>query len=217
MNYTQTIVRDYLDLTRCNSQPPAGKYDLFATEGGIVAMCYIFNFLQQNCLLNKGDSTALMTPLIEDINKLRDPKFKALLLINPTNPPSYEINKDSRQVALNHTARLSLPQQMRMSLFAAFVVLDTEKKCKKAMLDLIHKRQIVLWGNMQFILPDDSLHAGYYSKIDILVWTGKLYESEFVEYLKETYNPLERLIRLANLNESDYVSIHRMLAEYADA
>ena len=33
---------------------------------------------------------------------------------------------DSRQIALNHTAGLSLPQQMQMSLFAAFSLLDKE-------------------------------------------------------------------------------------------
>ena len=27
---------------------------------------------------------------VEDINKLRDPKYKALFVINPSNPPSYE-------------------------------------------------------------------------------------------------------------------------------
>lgn len=38
---------------------------------------------------------------------------------------------DSRQVALNHTAGLSLPQQMQMGLFAAFALLDKENKYKQ--------------------------------------------------------------------------------------
>ena len=37
---------------------------------------------------------------------------------------------DSRQVALNHTAGLSLPQQMQMSLFASFAILDKENRYK---------------------------------------------------------------------------------------
>lgn len=32
---------------------------------------------------------------------------------------------DSRQVALNHTAGLSLPQQVQMMLFSLFALLDT--------------------------------------------------------------------------------------------
>ena len=37
---------------------------------------------------------------------------------------------DSRQVALNHTAGLSLPQQVQMTLFAAFALLDTDQSYK---------------------------------------------------------------------------------------
>ena len=390
MKYTQLMVRDYLDLTMCNSNPPKGKYDLFATEGGTAAMCYAFDSLQQNFLLRHGDSIAVMIPIftpyieipelarydfdvlnisadtmdkdgyhtwqfkVEDINKLRDPKYKALFLINPTNPPSYEINKecidaikdvvdrwnpnlmiltddvygtfvpgfrslmaelpynticvysfskyfgatgwrlatiaihednlfdklianlprkrkgelakryasltpdvekmkfidrmvaDSRQVALNHTSGLSLPQQMQMTLFASFEVLDTEKKYRKAMLNLIHTRLKALWDNMQFTLPEDPLRAGYYSEIDMLIWANKFYGAEFVDYLKKTYNPIDIVLRLAtetglvvlngggfdgpewsirvslaNLNEADYVligkGIRQILTEYAEA
>ena len=41
---------------------PRGAYDLFATEGGTAAMCYIFDSLQENFLLNKGDGIVLMVP-----------------------------------------------------------------------------------------------------------------------------------------------------------
>ncbi len=47
---------------------------------------------------------------------------------------------DSRQVALNHTAGLSLPQQTQMSLFASFALLDAENTYKKRMQDMIHER-----------------------------------------------------------------------------
>ncbi|WP_315814551.1 bifunctional aspartate transaminase/aspartate 4-decarboxylase [Paraflavitalea speifideaquila] len=39
---------------------------------------------------------------------------------------------DSRQVALNHTAGLSLPQQMQMMLFSAFALLDKRDKYKNS-------------------------------------------------------------------------------------
>ena len=104
---------------------------------------------------------------------------------------------DSRQVALNHTAGLSLPQQMQMSLFAAFSLLDKEDKYRHAMLNLIHSRLKALWDNTGFILPDDPLRAGYYSEIDMLVWAKKFYGDDFVHYLKSTYNPLNVVFRLA--------------------
>ena len=152
---------------------------------------------------------------------------------------------DSRQVALNHTAGLSLPQQMQMSLFASFSLLDKENTYRHAMLNLIHTRLKALWDNTGFILLDDPLRAGYYSEIDMLVWAEKFYGEKFVEYLKKTYSPLNVVFRLAqetslvllngggfdgpewsvraslaNLNESDYVTIgqgiKRILDEYAE-
>ena len=389
LHYTELIVQDYLAQELCDRRPPKGKFDLFATEGGTAAMCYIFDSLQQNYLLNHGDSIALMipvfTPYIEipqlrryqfdvteiaadtrtpdglhtwqyddkDIDKLKDPKIKALFITNPSNPPSYMLspetaariveivkndnpnlmiitddvygtfiphfrslmaeipdntlcvysfskyfgatgwrdaviaqhenniydrmianlpedkkeilNKryssltlapekmkfidrmvaDSRQIALNHTAGLSLPQQIQMSLFSAFSLLDKEDKYKNKMQEMIHRRLKALWDSTGFTLVDDPLRVGYYSEIDMLVWGKIFYGDDFVEYLKKTYSPLDVVFRLANetslvllngggfagpewsvrvslanLNEKDYIKIgqgiKRILDEYAD-
>lgn len=389
LQYTETLVQDYLAQELCDRRPPKGKFDLFATEGGTAAMCYLFDSLQENFLLNHGDGIALMvpvfTPYIEipqlrryqfhvteisadqmtddglhtwqykdaDIDKLRDPNIKALFVTNPSNPPSYalcpetvarivDIVKndnpnlmiitddvygtfiphfrslmaelpdntlcvysfskyfgatgwrdavialhedniydkmiaalpeeqkailskryssltlhpekmkfidrmvaDSRQIALNHTAGLSLPQQTQMSLFAAFSLLDKNDVYKHKMQDIIRRRLKALWENTGFTLVEDSLRAGYYSEIDMLVWGKIFYGDDFVEYLTKTYSPLDIVFRLANetslvllngggfagpewsvrvslanLNEKDYVKIgqgiKRILDEYAD-
>ena len=150
---------------------------------------------------------------------------------------------DSRQVALNHTAGLSLPQQMQMSLFSAFSLLDKGDYYKTKMQNIIRRRLNALWDNTGFSLVEDPLRAGYYSEIDMLVWAHKFYGDEFVAYLKKTYNPLDIVFRLANetslvllngggfagpkwsvrvslanLNEADYVTIgkgiKRILDEY---
>ncbi|MEF2880571.1 MAG: bifunctional aspartate transaminase/aspartate 4-decarboxylase [Parabacteroides distasonis] len=341
LKYTEMLVRDYLDQELCDNQPPEGIFDLFATEGGTAAMCYIFDTLQQNFLLNKGDKIVLFapvfTPYIEipeqarylfnvieikalkmtkdgyhtwqyqekDLDVLKDPSVKAAFIINPSNPPSYGLTKalmnriveivrndnpnlmiitddvyatfiphfrsmmaelpkntlcvysfskyfgatgwrlavialhqdniydrmirelprdkqellkkrysslslhpedirfidrmvaDSRQVALNHTAGLSLPQQTQMSLFASFALLDAENTYKKRMQDMIHERLHTLWESTGFTLLDDPLRAGYYSEIDMLVWAKKFYGDDFVEYLKKNYEPLDVVFRLA--------------------
>ena len=152
---------------------------------------------------------------------------------------------DSRQVGLNHTAGLSLPQQMQMSLFALFSLMDKENKYRTRMLDIIQRRLQALWDSTGFTLVPDPLRAGYYSEIDMLVWAKKFYGEEFVDFLKKNYNPLDVVFRLAtetglvvlngggfdgpewsvrvslaNLNEIDYVrigkSIRQILTEYAD-
>lgn len=387
LEFTEILVQDYLAQELCDRRPPKGKFDLFATEGGTAAMCYVFDSLQQNFLLNHGDSIALFVPIFtpyieipelrryqfdvteihadqmtkeglhtwqykdEDIDKLKDSKVKALFITNPSNPPSYAmapetmerivnivkndnpqmmiitddvygtfiphfrslmaelpdntlcvysfskyfgatgwrdavialhedniydkmiaalpedkkemLNKryssltlepekmkfidrmvaDSRQVALNHTAGLSLPQQTQMSLFASFSLLDKEDIYKKKMQEMIHRRLKALWDNTGFSLIDDPLRVGYYSEIDMLVWARIFHGEEFVNYLKENYNPLDVVFRLANetslvllngggfagpkwsvrvslanLNEKDYITIgqgiKRILEEY---
>lgn len=60
---TEAIVHDYLVQEMCAGKPPKGKYDLFATEGGTAAMCYIFDSLMQNFLVKRGDTIALFIPV----------------------------------------------------------------------------------------------------------------------------------------------------------
>ena len=63
LSHTEIIVHDYLIQEMCGGKPQrSGKYDLFAVEGGTAAMCYIFNSLVENGLLNKGDKIAIGVP-----------------------------------------------------------------------------------------------------------------------------------------------------------
>ena len=54
LHFTELIVQDYLAQEMCDRRPPKGTFDLFATEGGTAAMCYLFDSLQENFLLNQG-------------------------------------------------------------------------------------------------------------------------------------------------------------------
>jgi aspartate 4-decarboxylase len=151
---------------------------------------------------------------------------------------------DSRLVALNHTAGLSTPQQIQMALFALYALLDSENTYKNNMQSLIKKRLNAMWENTGFKLLDDSLRAGYYSEIDIMLWAERLYGDDFAKWLQKNYEPIDFVIRLAketgivllngsgfdgplwsvraslaNLNEEDYRKIGqcigKMLEEYA--
>ena len=343
LKYTEIAVRDYIAQELCDGRPPQGESDLFATEGGTAAMCYIFDTLQENFLLEKGDKVALFTPVFtpyieipmlerykfdvvhipasrmtgdhqhlwqydeKDVNKLRDTSFKAAIIVNPSNPPSYMLSKeitemivdiverwnsnmmiitddvyatyvrgfqslvarlprntlciysfskyfgatgwrnavislhrdnifddmlkrlprkrkgelqrrygsirsdvenmsfidrmvaDSRQVALNHTAGLSLPQQIQMTFFALFSLIDKREgdAFREKMLQIIRERLETLWSSMGFTLLPDSLRAGYYSEIDLLVWAERFYGKDFVEWLTHNYTPLDVVFRLA--------------------
>ncbi len=141
LKYTEIAVRDYIAQELCDGRPPQGESDLFATEGGTAAMCYIFDSLQQNFLLNKGDKIALFTPVFtpyleipmlsrykfdvvhipankmsgdkqhlwqydeKDVNKLRDTDFKAAIIVNPSNPPSYMLSKETADMIVDIVER----------------------------------------------------------------------------------------------------------------
>ncbi|WP_330362564.1 aspartate 4-decarboxylase [[Clostridium] dakarense] len=58
----EKVVREYLIKEMGGSLKDATQ-DLFAVEGGTAAMCYIFDSLIANYLMNKGDKLALMVPI----------------------------------------------------------------------------------------------------------------------------------------------------------
>ncbi len=341
LRHLEQVVHNYLIQEMCDGTPPAGRYDLFAVEGGTAAMCYIFDSLIANKLLSKGDKIALMvptfTPYLEiphlsryqfevikinatemdeegnhlwqypnsELDQLKDPHVKALFTVNPSNPPSvalkteskdylteivrlhnpnlmiitddvygtfvngfrslmadlpfntlgvYSFSKyfgatgwrlgvialhqdnvydhllhelphtkieelaeryesvslypskirfidrmvaDSRQVALNHTAGLSTPQQVQMGLFALFCLLDHENRYKKLTQEICRRRQKLLFEGFDRSLPDDPYNAAYYSQIDLAIWAKQNYGDEFVKYLQTIYEPTDILFRLA--------------------
>ena len=61
--HNERIVHEYLMWAMCGEPRPAGKFDLYAVEGGTAAMCYIFKSLKANRLLHPGDTIALGTPI----------------------------------------------------------------------------------------------------------------------------------------------------------
>lgn len=341
LTHIEAIVGDYIVQEMCNRTSPKNPFKLFAVEGGTAAMCYVFDSLQQNFLVKKGDTIALMVPTFtpyieipqldrfefnviniearsmnregrhtwqypeEELDKLKDPAVKILFVVNPSNPPSvaihpssmskivkiikqhnpdlivvtddvygtfvpefrslmavipenticvYSFSKyfgctgwrlgvialsdknifdkniaqlpdhekakltiryssitlepeklslidrmvaDSRDVALNHTAGLSLPQQTQMMLFAGFALLDKKDKYKKLTQDLVRKRLQLLWKELEIPLVADPMSSGYYSEIDIRIWGNKVYGEAFTKWLTSHFEPVDILFRLA--------------------
>jgi aspartate 4-decarboxylase len=107
---------------------------------------------------------------------------------------------DSRQVALNHTAGLSLPQQIQMSLFAGYALVDESGTYKESILNMIQERYSSLWRGLGLSGADDPCCAQYYAELDLLV-IGKMYHGEdFVAYLSTNYEPVDIVFRLAEVS-----------------
>jgi aspartate 4-decarboxylase len=334
--HNERIVQEYLMWAMCGNPRPAGKFDLYAVEGGTAAMCYIFKSMKANRLLHPGDTIALGTPIftpylelphLEDyglnfitiqapqenrfqftdaeLKKLEDPKVKAFFLVNPGNPTGVAISKeviskianlvktkrpdlmlltddvygtfvhdfrsllgelphntigvysyskyvgctgwrlgaiavhednifdkmiaklpdadlkaldkrygalvleprkikfidrivaDSRDVALNHTAGLSLPQQVMMSLFSIAEMMDGAKLYQKACLEIVHRRAKALVEGLGIEITPNPLYNAYYGLIDFEFFARKNIGEGAVEYLKKNVHPLDLAFRLA--------------------
>jgi aspartate 4-decarboxylase len=334
--HNEQIVHEYLMWAMCGKPRPAGKFDLYAVEGGTAAMCYIFKSLKANRLLRPGDTIALGTPIftpylelphLEDyglkfvtiqapqenrfqftdteLKKLEDPQVKAFFLVNPGNPTGIAISKevigkianlvktkrpdlmlltddvygtfvhdfrsllgelpyntigvysyskyvgctgwrlgviavhednifdkmirklpdadlkaldkrygtlvleprkikfidrivaDSRDVALNHTAGLALPQQVMMSLFSLAEMMDGAKLYQKACMEIVHRRAMAMIENLGIEVSPNTLYNAYYGLIDFEFWARKNIGQDAVEYLKKNVHPLDLAFRLA--------------------
>jgi aspartate 4-decarboxylase len=334
--HNERIVHEYLMWAMCGKPRPAGKFDLYAVEGGTAAMCYIFKSLKANRLLHPGDTIALGTPIftpylelphLEDyglkfitvqapqenrfqftdteLKKLEDPKVKAFFLVNPGNPTGVAISKDviakianlvktkrpdlmlltddvygtfvndfrsllgelphntigvysyskyvgctgwrlgviavhednifdkmiaklpdadlkaldkrygtlvleprkikfidrivadSRDVALNHTAGLALPQQVMMSLFSLAEMMDGAKLYQKACMEIVHRRAKAMIEGLDIEVSPNTLYNAYYGLIDFEFFARKNIGQDAVEYLKKNVHPLDLAFRLA--------------------
>ena len=339
--HIEKIVNKYLLKELCGNTQFEGNFDVFGVEGGTAAMCYIFDSLEKNHLLNKGDKIALMTPIFtpyleiphlphydfdvinihanevdengiptyqyteEDLNKLKDTSIKALFIVNPNNPASIALNDkcretlkdivnnynpnlmiitddvyctfvnnfrsvlsdlpyntigvyslskyfgvtgwrlgtiilnedniynklisdlteihklnlnkrychlscnpekisfidrivaDSRQVALNHTAGLSTPQQVQMAFFCAFALIDSNDNYKNLTKSICQNRKQLLCDGLNVKIFNDPHYASYYTEINILDWARVEYGIEASEYIENNYTPFDILYSLA--------------------
>ena len=334
--HNERIVHEYLMWAMCGNPRPAGKFDLYAVEGGTAAMCYIFKSMKANRLLRPGDTIALGTPIftpylelphLEDyglkfitiqapqenrfqftdaeLKKLEDPNVKAFFLVNPGNPTGVALSKevigkianlvktkrpdlmlltddvygtfvndfrsllgelpentigvysyskyvgctgwrlgviavhennifdkmiaklpdadlkaldkrygtlvleprkirfidrivaDSRDVALNHTAGLALPQQVMMSLFSLAEMMDEAKLYQKACMEIVHRRAKAMIDGLGIEVSPNTLYNAYYGLIDFEFWARKNIGQEAVDYLKKNVHPLDLAFRLA--------------------
>ncbi|MER7758490.1 bifunctional aspartate transaminase/aspartate 4-decarboxylase [Streptomyces sp. NPDC097619] len=104
---------------------------------------------------------------------------------------------DSREVALNHTAGLSLPQQTMMVLFSLFDLLDEGQAYKHRIREICHRRLDLLLEGAQMKISDDDKRAAYYIELDLLAEAERVYGKPFAEYLEKNYEPVDPLFRLA--------------------
>lgn len=104
---------------------------------------------------------------------------------------------DSRDVALNHTAGLSLPQQVMMSLFSLAELMDSEKRYQQQCMDIVHKRVELCREALGIEFVDRPVFSAYYGTIDFSYWLRKYVGEDVVRYIEKNVHPLDIVFRLA--------------------
>ncbi|QEU94201.1 bifunctional aspartate transaminase/aspartate 4-decarboxylase [Streptomyces kanamyceticus] len=104
---------------------------------------------------------------------------------------------DSRQVALNHTAGLSLPQQVMMTLFSLFDMLEEGQAYKERIRAIVQQRLGLLLEGAQMKISDDPKRAAYYIELDLLAEAERVHGKDFADFLEKNYEPVDPLFRLA--------------------
>jgi aspartate 4-decarboxylase len=104
---------------------------------------------------------------------------------------------DSRDIGLNHTAGLSLPQQVMMTMFSLYELMDEKKEYQKACMEIVNRRAWSMIQSLGLQLTENANYDAYYGLIDFEFWARKNIGDEAVEYLKKHVHPLDLTFRLA--------------------
>ncbi|MEM7076859.1 MAG: bifunctional aspartate transaminase/aspartate 4-decarboxylase [Pseudomonadota bacterium] len=104
---------------------------------------------------------------------------------------------DSRDVALNHTAGLSLPQQVMMSLFSLVEMMDGDKAYQAFCCKILKHRFDELVKGLGIEVADNPLFDHYYGIIDFEYWLSRYVSKDVVDWIRENVHPLDISFKLA--------------------
>jgi aspartate 4-decarboxylase len=133
----------------------------------------------------------------EPIKKQLDKRYGGLTLEPRKFAFIDRIVADSRDVALNHTAGLSLPQQVMMTMFSLAELMDEKKDYQKACIGIVKKRVNATLEGIGIPVGENELFDYYYGLIDFEFFARKYLGEEMVAWMKEHVHPLDIVFRLA--------------------
>jgi len=133
----------------------------------------------------------------EPIKKLLDKRYGGLTLEPRKIAFIDRIVADSRDVALNHTAGLSLPQQVMMTLFSLAELMDEKKDYQKACIGIVKKRVAATIEGLGIEVGPNKEFDYYYGLIDFEFFARKYLGEDIVKWMKANVHPLDIVFRLA--------------------
>jgi len=133
----------------------------------------------------------------EAIQEKLDKRYGALTLEPSRIKFIDRIVADSRDIALNHTAGLSLPQQVMMTLFSVAELMDEKKSYQKACIDIVTKRVHATIEGLGIEVQANPNFDHYYGLIDLEFWMRKYVGNDVVSWVKANVHPLDIVFKLA--------------------
>ena len=100
-------------------------------------------------------------------------------------------------VALNHTAGLSLPQQVMMTLFSLAELHDVDKVYQRTCIEIVRKRVMATIEGLGIEVDANPLFDWYYGLVDFDFWLRKYGGEDVIAWVKENVHPLDIVFRLA--------------------
>src|SRR5262245_40881346 len=133
----------------------------------------------------------------EAIQKKLDKRYGALTLEPRKIAFIDRIVADSRDIALNHTAGLSLPQQVMMSLFSLAEMMDEKKAYQTACVNIVTRRVSATIEGLGIEVQANPNFDHYYGLVDLEFWMRKYLGDDVVKWVKANVHPLDIVFRLA--------------------
>ena len=133
----------------------------------------------------------------EPIKKLLDKRYGGLTLEPRKFAFIDRIVADSRDIALNHTAGLSLPQQVMMTLFSLSELMDEKKAYQKACIGICKKRVDATIEGLDIEVGPNQYFDYYYGLIDFEFFARKYLGEDVVKWMKANVHPLDIVFRSA--------------------
>jgi aspartate 4-decarboxylase len=133
----------------------------------------------------------------EAIQKKLDKRYGALTLEPRKLAFIDRIVADSRDIALNHTAGLSLPQQVMMTLFSLAEMMDEKKAYQSACIGIVTKRVYATIEGLGIEVQPNPNFDHYYGLVDLEFWMRKYVGEDVVKWVKANVHPLDIVFRLA--------------------
>ncbi len=148
---TEDILNEYLQATLYNGVDLKEETQVFPTEGGSAAMCYVFQSLNHNRVLNPGDKIAIATPIFTPYLQIPNVNNYGLVSVDVTST-----SEDHWDIAEKELAKLEDPS------IKAFFLVNPSNPASHALSDATLKRlQQVVEKNPDLIILTDDVYGTF--------------------------------------------------------